>query len=174
MPTAPSVLNEYSGMYVLPSLVDMHMHLIPGNILQLTEQSFFLYLVHGIAAMRELGDGAGTADPAAREALARGVPGPEMFTCGPLVAGTSARRWPHTVIVNGPEDAEGIVEQIRAAGNICVKAYEDLSPEKLRALREATAKRGMALPGQVPYGLDYVAGDVPRSNIILACPNRPP
>ena len=66
------------------------------------------------------------------------------------------------VIVNRPGEADGIVDRIRAAGNVCVKAYEDLSREKLRALREATAKRGMAMPGHVPYGLDYVAGDVPE------------
>lgn len=103
------------------------MHLPPGNILKLTEQSFLLYLVHGITAVRALGDGTSTADPAAREALARGVPG-----------------W--------------------AAGKICV------TPEKLRALREATAKRGMALSGHVPYGLDYVAGDVPEVQHYFAVP----
>jgi hypothetical protein len=69
-------------------------------------------------------------------------------------SGTSARRWPNTIIVNRPEEAEAVVERIQAAGSVCVKAYEDLSPEKLRALREATAKRGMAMPGHVPYGLD--------------------
>jgi len=66
------------------------------------------------------------------------------------------------VIVHRPEEADGIVDRIRAAGHVCVKAYEDWSREKLRALREATAKRGMAMPGHVPYGLDYVAGDVPE------------
>jgi len=45
---------------------------------------------------------------------------------------------------------------------VCVKAYEDLSREKLRALREATAKRGMMMPGHVPYGIDYTEGAVPK------------
>jgi len=48
------------------------------------------------------------------------------------------------------------------AWNVCIKAYEDLSRDKLRALREATAKRGMMMPGHVPYGLDYADGGVPE------------
>jgi len=159
---SPTALMEYRGMYVLPGLFDMHMHFPPGNILHLTEHALLLFIAHGVTGVRALGDGTGTSDLAAREALAHGVPGPEMFTCGPFVAGTSALRWPNTIIVHRPEEAEGIVDRIRAAGNVCIKAYEDLSPEKLRALREATAKRGMAMPGHVPYGLDYVAGDVPE------------
>src|SRR5262249_5919030 len=49
-----------------------------------------------------------------------------------------------------PEEADGIVERIKAAGNVCVQAYEALSREKLLALREATAGRGMMMPGHVP------------------------
>jgi cytosine/adenosine deaminase-related metal-dependent hydrolase len=167
---SPAALKEFRGMYVLPGLFDMHMHFPPGNILHLTEHALLLYLAHGVTGVRALGDLTGTSDPAAREALAHGVPGPEMFTCGPFVAGTRALRWPNTIIVNRPEEAEGVVDRIRAAGNVCVKAYEDLSPEKLRALREATAKREMAMPGHVPYGLDYVAGDVPEVQHYLGVP----
>ena len=159
---SPKSLQEFRGRYVLPGLFDMHMHFPPGNMLHLTEHALLLFLAHGVTGVRALGDLTGTSDPAARAALANGAPGPEMFTCGPFVAGTSALRWPNTIIVNRPEEADGIVDRIRAAGNVCVKAYEDLSREKLRALREATAKRGMAMPGHVPYGLDYVAGDVPE------------
>jgi len=159
---SPSALKEFRGMYVVPGLFDMHMHFPPDTILHLTDHALLLYLAHGVTGVRVLGDLTGTADSAARAALAHGVPGPEMFTCGPFVVGSNALRWPNSIIMNRPEDAEAIVERIRAAGNVCVKAYEDLSPEKLRALREAAAKREMALPGHVPYGLDYVAGDVPE------------
>src|SRR5262249_31406994 len=123
-------LQEFRGTYVLPGLFDMHMHFPPGNMLHLTEHALLLFLAHGVTGVRALGDLTGTSDPAARAALANGVPGPEMFTCGPFVAGTSARRWPNTIIVNRPEEAEAVVGRIQAAGNVCVKAYEDLSPEK--------------------------------------------
>jgi imidazolonepropionase-like amidohydrolase len=158
----PKSLDEFRGMYVLPGLFDMHMHFLPANVLHLTDHTLLLFLAHGITGVRELGDLTGTADQAARTAIANGVPGPEIFTCGPFVVGTKALRWPNSVIVNRPEEAGGIVERIQAAGNVCIKAYEDLSREKLRALREATAKRGMMMPGHVPYGIDYTEGTVPE------------
>jgi cytosine/adenosine deaminase-related metal-dependent hydrolase len=155
-------LEEFRGMYVLPGLFDMHMHFLPANVLHLTDHTLLLFLAHGVTGVRELGDLTGTADQAVRTAIANGVPGPEIFTCGPFVVGTNALRWPNSVVVNRPEEADGIVERIQAAGNVCVKAYEDLSREKLRALREATAKRGMMMPGHVPYGIDYIEGAVPE------------
>lgn len=35
----PRVLDEYSGMFILPGLIDMHVHLPPANALKLTNQS---------------------------------------------------------------------------------------------------------------------------------------
>ena len=155
-------LEEFRGMYVLPGLFDMHMHFLPASVLHLTDHTLLLFLAHGVTGVRELGDLTGTADQAVRMAIANGVPGPEVFTCGPFVVGTKALRWVNSVIVNRPEEVDGIVERIQATGNVCVKAYEDLSRETLRALREATAKFGMMMPGHVPYGIDYTEGAVPE------------
>ena len=51
----------------------------------------------------------------------------------------------------------GIVARLKASGHVCVKSYEDLDTDKLRALAVAANKYGLRMMGHAPHGIDYVA-----------------
>lgn len=149
-------LPELSGAFVLPGLVDMHAHLPPDTPLKLSGYYSLLFLAHGVTTIRDTGDPDGTAVPAAREAIEDGeFPGPRIVSCGPFVAGAEPRRWPNTEIVNRPEDAERITRALVEAGHSCIKAYEDLSVEKIVALKAAGKRHGLQVIGHVPSQLSY-------------------
>jgi hypothetical protein len=132
----------------------MHAHLPPRNALRLSGYMTFLYLAHGVTTIRDVGDADGTAVPAAREGIASGAfPGPRIFSCGPFVVGSEAFRWKNSVLVRTPADAEPVVARIAAAGNSCVKSYEDLDVPRIRALEAAAHAHGLQLLGHVPTTL---------------------
>ncbi|MCZ6805841.1 MAG: amidohydrolase family protein, partial [Deltaproteobacteria bacterium] len=148
--------------YVLPGLVDMHAHLPPDTPLKLSGYYSLLFLAHGVTTIRDAGDPDGTAVPAARQAIEDGeFPGPRIVSCGPFVAGAEPRRWPNTEIVHEPADAEHIVSKIARAGHRCIKAYEDLTVEKIVALKAAAQRHGLQVIGHVPSQLSYEEALIP-------------
>jgi Amidohydrolase family len=168
--TTAQALEEFRGHFVLPGLVDMHSHLPAKTPLKLTGYALYLYLAYGVTSIRVVGDSDGTADPTARALIADGTPGPRIFDCGPFVVGTSALRWPNSVIIERPGDADAAVLRLKQQGHVCVKAYEDLDRDKLRALATAAHKYGMRMLGHVPYGIGYEEGLVPEVQHYLGVP----
>lgn len=105
-PDDSAAFPSLSGAYVLPGLVDMHAHLPPDTPLKLTGYYALLFVAHGVTTIRDAGDTDGMAVPAAREGIESGeFVGPRILSCGPFVAGAEPRRWPNTVILEGPEGA---------------------------------------------------------------------
>ncbi|MDH3201480.1 MAG: amidohydrolase family protein [Myxococcales bacterium] len=153
---------DLSHTYVLPGLVDMHAHLPPDTPLKLSGYYSLLFLAHGVTTIRDAGDPDGTAVPAAREGIEDGeFAGPRIVSCGPFVAGAEPRRWPNTEIVDEPQDAERIASALVQAGHSCIKAYEDLSVEKIEALKAAAARHGLRVIGHVPSQLSYEEALIP-------------
>lgn len=172
-PVDTVVFPDLSGSYVLPGLVDMHAHLPPDTPLKLTGYYALLFLAHGVTTIRDAGDTDGTAVPAARAGIESGAfVGPRIESCGPFVAGAEPRRWPNTEIVERLEDAEPIVERLAKAGHSCVKAYEDLSVEKIAALKEAAEKHGLKVMGHVPAQLEYAEAGVPDVQHFFGVPPK--
>lgn len=148
--------------FVLPGFVDMHAHLPPDTPLKLSGYYSLLFLAHGVTTIRDAGDPDGTAVAAARQPIMDGeFPGPRIISCGPFVAGAEPRRWPNTEIVEVPEDAERIAKKLKQAGHSCIKAYEDLSVEKIAALKVAAERHGLHVMGHVPAQLSYEEALVP-------------
>ncbi len=153
---------DLSHTYVLPGLVDMHAHLPPDTPLKLSGYYSLLFLAHGVTTIRDAGDPDGTAVPAARKGIEdHQFPGPRIFSCGPFVAGAEPRRWANTEIVEKPEDAERIASALVKAGHSCIKVYEDLSVEKIVALKAAGERHGLQVMGHVPSQLSFEEALVP-------------
>lgn len=175
-------MNAFAGAYVLPGLVDMHSHLPPRNLLNTTGQYGALYLLHGVTSIRDAGDVDGTAMGAAREARKTETPMPRVFSAGPFItAGTS--RWPNSVFLKSPDDADEIVRAIKADGHTWLKFYDNLTVPMIRALENAADEQGMGVLGHVPENLAYEEAlirdvqhflGVPRPDALLdhTIPNR--
>lgn len=84
-PAAPgsSEAERYSGGYVLPGLIEMHIHFPPPQ----RELAHLLLLAHGVTSAREAGDADGTTWRARRRVQAGQMPGPRLFVCGPVLDG---------------------------------------------------------------------------------------
>jgi len=149
------IAKRFTGAYVLPGLIDMHTHLPPANILELTPYFLLLQLSHGVTSVREAGDVDGTGTPAAKEGIATGVfPGPRIFSAGPFVT-TGEARWPNSILLDSPADARDAVEEILDEGHTVIKSYENLTVEMLRALEVAADEMGLEIMGHVPDDLVY-------------------
>ena len=153
-------LSEYDGMFVLPGFIDMHSHLPNDSILKLTQHYGLLHLAHGVTTVRDAGDLDGTAVPAARDLIAKGAPFPRLVSCGPFVS-HKVTVWPNTIRIDTTNEATQAVETIAAQGHDCIKAYEGLTPDLIRAVVNAAEERGMHVIGHVPADLTLEEAGVP-------------
>jgi len=145
----------FSGAYVLPGLIDMHVHFPPDTPLHQTELFAFLFLYHGVTTVRDAADIDGTATALAREGVRDGAfPGPRIFACGPLVDGPGPI-WKNTLVVSEPGEAAAAVAKIAEGGFDCVKVYDSLSAESLAAVQKAARERGLPVIGHVPRRVPF-------------------
>ncbi len=147
--------GEFSGAFVLPGLVDMHVHFPPKTGLRQSELFSFLFLYHGATSVRDASDPDGTSTAPARDGVRQGrFPGPRVFACGPLVDGPEPV-WANTLVVRTPTEAKQAVAKVAADGFDCVKVYNSLSAETLAAVREAAAEHELPVIGHVPWGVSF-------------------
>jgi hypothetical protein len=136
------------GGYLLPGLVDMHVHAADSQIDGQEALYALLYLAHGVTALRNTGGG--TDQLAQRERVARGEEaGPRLFACGPLHDGKPPI-WGFSTVVESAEQAEAAVAFVAETGFDCLKVYERLLPEAHHALVRAAHGRGLPVVGHVP------------------------
>ncbi|HYD49519.1 MAG TPA: amidohydrolase family protein [Terriglobales bacterium] len=154
-------VEDYRRHYVLPGLIDLHTHLPPATALHLTDHSLLLYLAFGVTAIREVGDVDGSGVEAARRAQAQLYPSPRVFACGPFVAG-GPPRWANTVVLDGPQAADGIVQGLKARLFDCIKSYDDLDAREIVALVDAARNSGLPVLGHIPVAVAYEDALVPE------------
>lgn len=149
--------QRYAKAFVLPGLVDMHGHhpfpWLRGEV-RLWD---LLYLAHGVTTVRDpgAGDGSrvGTTLLDLRERLRNGeIPGPHLYTCGAMVSGPGE-------LPGSP--AASTAEEARPRGRSgcgrrrLIKVRSRLSPEVLRAVREAAAQHRLRVIGHVPLAVRF-------------------
>lgn len=125
---------EGGGLFLMPGLVDMHVHLND-------EFDLLPYVANGVTTVRNL---AGfESHVLLRERIAKGeILGPTLFTAGPPVTG-----------LRDPAAAEAIVAAQAEAGFDGVKIYDGISREAYAALVAAARKHGLSPSGHVPRNL---------------------
>ncbi|MFL5539853.1 MAG: amidohydrolase family protein [Longimicrobiaceae bacterium] len=134
------------GLYLLPGLVDMHVHPYDRDGLP-------SYLAHGvttIAVMHGFPEVVGW-----REAVRRGeLMGPAIYTAGPSVNGYP----PGNVLfvsVEDPEEARAVVREQHAAGYDFVKVYSMLDPPEYAAVLDEARRLRMPVFGHIPWQVGW-------------------
>lgn len=146
-PPLGGTVVEGRGRYLVPGLVDAHVHLDH-------RAELLSYLAYGVTTVVNL-----RGSPAhlrLAEEVARGeVPGPWIHTSGPLLDGDPPI-WdpPGTTVVATPEEGREAVEDQARAGYDLIKTYNNLEPDVLRAVVEAARARGLAVVGHLPRNPD--------------------
>jgi imidazolonepropionase-like amidohydrolase len=135
---------EGQGRFLLPGLVDMHVHLFESGDL-------LLYLSHGVTTIRNLG-GYGSADSILRirrEVAAGTRLGPTIFTSGNWLDGDPPYRAVNTVL-RTPAEARAEVEREHELGYDFVKVYATLRPEVYAEILRTGREVGIPVTGHVP------------------------
>ena len=139
-----------AGLYVMPGLWDLHVHLE-------REEALPLYQVNGITTIVNLGGDEGINLERRQRIAAGGLAGPRLLTCGPVVHG-------HSV------DAETVgarIAAIAAAGYDCVKVYSEWDEEAYRAASDAAEAHDVLFLGHAPRNLPFdVVLDDGREQIV--------
>lgn len=145
---ADVVVVDGSGYYLVPGLVDAHVHLkqSPNDLL--------VYLASGVTGIREM---SGNANHLAwRDAVANGRVGPRMFVASEKLESRGwldghFQRWTrYRINVRRPGDAAGIVRSLDDAGYDAVKLGSILNRETWVEVDRAAAQTGIPLVGHLP------------------------
>lgn len=133
-----------SGLYLIPGLVDAHVHYFDP------ETFGPLLLQHGIVLVRDMGSPTEQA-LALREALNQGsLMGPEMITTGWILDGHPPQIPPISQVCATPQEGRDQVRRQVQAGVDQIKVYSDLEREVYRAILDEAQLQGIAAVGHVP------------------------
>jgi len=137
------------GRFLVPGLVDMHVHLFnnasgrPPN-----DWAFPLFLANGVTAVREMSANAESTAQAARwnqSVLAGELAAPRILAVGIPVRGPS------------PPDAARQVAEARSAGAGFIKVFSDVAEPAWQAIRDAACAQALPVVGHVPAAMSLLA-----------------
>lgn len=132
-------LVEGGGRYLVPGLVDMHVHLRRAHVPDL--------LRSGVTTVRDMWGHAETAE-LRKEARSGGVV-PSVVATSPGIDGAPPVR-PTPAILQRPDEVGPLLQELEAQGWDALKVYQNLDHESFLALAEAASSAGVMLVGHVP------------------------
>lgn len=145
-PAANAILIDGRGKYLIPGLVDFHVHLRdPSELLS--------YLAYGITTVVHLsGPMENVPDLLSlRRRIAVGeVLGPNLYTTGRNLDGAPPNFPNVSTVVTTPDAARRVVAEQQRAGVDFIKVYNNLEPEVFRAVADEAHQRGLAVIGHIP------------------------
>lgn len=149
-PDDPEPLCE--GCYVMPGLIDAHIHTPPQ--LAIGNQKLFslLYLKYGVTSVRDLGQLDKSLPKLMRDIQNGKTAGPRMYRCGPVLDGMPAS-FSGAMSVQTAEEATRLVAELASEGVSCIKTYDRLPAEAFRAARDEASKQGLPLIGHTPHSV---------------------
>ena len=152
----PSSDSSYAGMYVLPGLIDMHVHGIPP-----LEPSALLLLRHGVTTVRDPANSPDLIRSLRERVQAGDLPGPRVFGCGlPLDGDSPILGDQFSQVILAAREAQEAVQRLADEEMDCVKVYGNLSPQALTAVQEKAGELGLPVLGHVPLTVTFEAADL--------------
>jgi imidazolonepropionase-like amidohydrolase len=158
-------LIEAAGLYLMPGLVDMHVHIKEENEL-------LLFVANGVTAVRDMWGTTGVQlrmgfpdQLDLRDRINQGrLLGPTIYAAGPIMEGDPPTM-PLMPVFRTPEEARESVAWQKAQGYEFVKVYDNLTPETYAAILMAARDQDLPVVGHVPrqVGLDAVLAGSQRT-----------
>jgi Amidohydrolase family len=145
VPVRALVING-RGKYLLPGLVDMHVHLS-------TPEEFPMFVGNGVLAVRDLNGSPETLSW--RDSVADGkMFGPRLFVSGPIIAGAEVP-WRNKVTPTTATEAKAVVLAQHAAGYDLIKIYDGLTKPVFAAAITTARQLGMLSTGHIPQAVGF-------------------
>ena len=143
-PPANAEHIDASGMYLLPGLIDMHVHIWDAPEL-------LAYLSYGITTVRNA-----SGIPYLlnfKEQIESGtLEGPTLTTTGPILNGNGPNFQINHKLIETAQQAREEVQAEYEQGFSEVKVYSNLNREAYEAIRDEAKKLGMTIMGHTPEG----------------------
>ena len=132
------------GRYLMPGLMDLHAHLA-------RTEDLALLVAAGVTTVRNMWGAPIHLEW--RDRVARGeLPGPTIFTAGPIVDGDPPAH-PGSLIVRSEADADRAIALHRRLGYDFVKVYSRLAAPVFDRLAEGARRAGLPVAGHVPWSV---------------------
>ena len=139
------------GLYLMPGLVDAHVHYLEAPIFGR------LMIANGILLVRDMGM-PNEYILELRDELNRGETlGPEMVATGLILDGNPPLIPSISLGVTTPEEARQAVQKQAAAGADMIKVYSSLGKDAFLAILDEAQKLGLKVVGHVPESI-YIEG----------------
>jgi imidazolonepropionase-like amidohydrolase len=145
---APSV--NCRGLYLIPGLWDMHVHLFFGDWFPRAEQiSLPLFVANGVTGVRDMGSELDVIQNARNEIEAGRLLGPRILSSGPMLDGPKPR-FPSSIAVTTPEDGRRAVDDLKMRGADFIKLQSLIPRDAVFAIADEAKKQEIAFEGHVP------------------------
>jgi imidazolonepropionase-like amidohydrolase len=131
---------EAGGAYLLPGLVEMHVHLRERSVVG-------RYLAHGFTTVRDMNGRLGDTLAWRAEVEAGTLAGPRIFAAGPTLQAGAPEDDPYRVAT--PTQAREAVRKVKAAGYDLVKVYR-VEREPFFALMDEARQQNIPVAGHHP------------------------
>jgi len=145
-PSSPerSLAIDGHGLYLIPGLVDAHIHFLDPPTFGP------MMVVYGVTLVRDMGNSSDQA-VTLRSRLQRGeILGPEMITTGSILDGAPPSIPPITIACRTPEEGRNAVQKQAASGVDQIKVYSGLEKEVFFAIADEAQRLGLKVVGHVP------------------------
>lgn len=161
----PSGAGQYAGSFVLPGLIDMHVHytIFPSRLIPSTfdtsEYVGLLFLAYGTTTVRDVGN-FDLIWRTRRRINDGAFPAPRMYCCGPIIDGDPPRMRDMSWVVRTREEGRAAVDRLATMGADFIKVYDNLTPESLAGIREAANNHGLDVVGHLPFKVTFAEAHI--------------
>ena len=144
---APATKIDGKGMYLIPGLWDMHVHLGAYR-----ERAMPLFLANGVTTIREVGGDLKEIGYVRQEVRAGRMLGPDMLIAGPILDSPIATKaWPKgRLAVPTPAVARRAVDSLAEIGVDLIKVHSSTPRAAYFAILDQARQRGLLVAGHVP------------------------
>ncbi len=148
--SSKSRMIDCSGLYAIPGLWDMHVHLVfgdwfPGG----NDISLPLFVANGVTSVRDMGSDLEVIQKWRGEIESGALVGPRIYSPGPMLDGPKPR-FPSSVAISTAEDGRRAVDALKRRGADFIKLQSLIPREAVFAIADEAKKQGIAFEGHVP------------------------
>lgn len=155
-PAGARVVNG-TGKFLIPGLWEAHFHAIHVRF----DRSLPIAVARGITDARDMGAPISYLVNA-KKAIDEGLLSPRLFVAGPELDGASApfiaQYFPpgEEDIINTPEEARQIVDQLAAMKVDFIKVHNELKKDVYYAIADEAKRKGLMFVGHIQPGVDIL------------------
>jgi hypothetical protein len=161
----PARSIDGTGRYLIPGLMDMHVHLF---LPEPAAPTMNLLLANGVTSAREMSGDCWAVAGASEGCIAEyktvqkrvksgEMPGPELLSfASTMVMGPAQAKLPANlepfIVPETPEKARELVRYLKGRGVDLVKTHDSIPMDVFAALSDEARKQGLGVGGHIPFG----------------------